>query len=172
MKLENKLMKNYKASVIIFFCFSFSAMLLSSTGSLSQTIPSFKMTLSSSQIFNAADLPKGKPLVLIYFDPDCDHCQKLMDELFKKINSFKKAQMVLITFKPVSELFPFEKKYNTHKYSNMKVGTEGTVFYLRNYYKLVTMPFIALYDKTGNFNFEYRKETPVDDLLKRLKSLE
>jgi protein-disulfide isomerase len=58
----------------------------------SQTIPPFKMTLSNNKIFNAADLPKSKPLVLIYFDPDCDHCQKLMAELFKKINSFKKVE--------------------------------------------------------------------------------
>ena len=54
----------------------------------SQTIPSFKITLSNNTIFNAADLQKDKPLVLIYFDPDCDHCQKLMTELFKKNKKF------------------------------------------------------------------------------------
>jgi len=35
----------------------------------------------------------------------------------------------------------------------------------------VTMPFTALYDKKGNLNYSYRKETSVDDLIKRLKSL-
>jgi len=137
----------------------------------SQTIPPFKMTLSNNKIFNAADLPKGKPLVLIYFDPDCDHCQKLMADLFKKINNFKKVEMVLITFKSVTEVAAFEKKYTTSKYANMKVGTEGTLFYLKNYYKLVKMPFTALYDSKGNYNFSYREETPVDDLIKRLRGL-
>jgi thioredoxin-related protein len=137
----------------------------------SQTIPPFKMALSNNKIFNAIDLPKGKPLVLIYFDPDCDHCQKLMTELFKKIKSFKKAEMVLITFKPVTEVAAFEKKYTTSKYANMRVGTEGTLFYLRNYYKLVKMPFTALYDRKGNYNYSYRDETPVDDLIKRLQGL-
>jgi hypothetical protein len=51
------------------------------------------------------------------------------------------------------------------------VGTEGTGFYLRNYYGLMTMPFTALYDKKGKLNYSYRKETLVDDLLNRLKNL-
>ena len=153
----------------IFSCFAFILFFPSRMNS--QTIPPFKMTLSNNKIFNAVNLPKGKPLVLIYFDPDCDHCQKLMAELFKKINSFKKVEMVLITFKSVTEVAAFEKKYTTSKYANMKVGTEGTLFYLKNYYKLVKMPFIALYDSKGNYNFSYREETPVDDLIKRLQGL-
>jgi cytochrome oxidase Cu insertion factor (SCO1/SenC/PrrC family) len=152
-----------------FFCIS--ALLLFSSRTISQTIPPFKMTLSDNKTFNAADLPKGKPLVLIYFDPDCDHCQKLMTELFKKTDSFKKAEIVFITFKPVSEVAAFEKKYGAGKHANMKVGTEGTVFYLRNYYKLVKMPFTALYDKKGNYSYSYRDETLLDDLINRLKKL-
>jgi thioredoxin-related protein len=151
--------------------FCVSAILLFPSRVSSQTIPPFKITLSNNKIFIAADLPKDKPLVLIYFDPDCDHCQKLMTELFKKINSFKKAQMVLVTFKPVTEVAAFEKKHDTRKYANMKVGTEGTLFYLRNYYKLIKMPFTALYDGKGNYIYSYRDETPVDDLIKRLQGL-
>ena len=137
----------------------------------SQTVPPFKMTLSSNKIFNAADLPKDKPLVLIYFDPECDHCQKLMAGLFKNMNSFKKTVIVLVTFKPITDLILFEKKYGTAKYSNIKVGTEGTSFYLKNYYKLVKMPFIALYDKKGNYNYSYRDEVPLSDVLNRVNTL-
>jgi cytochrome oxidase Cu insertion factor (SCO1/SenC/PrrC family) len=153
----------------IFSCFAF--ILLFPSRMSSQTIPPFKMTLSNNKIFNATELPKGKPLVLIYFDPDCDHCQRLMTELFKKINSFKKVELVLITFKPVTEVGAFEKKYATSKYENMRVGTEGTFFYLKNYYKLIKMPFTAVYDSKGNYSYSYRDETLVDDLIKRLKSL-
>ena len=162
----NRLWFRFAASIL--FCFAAMSV---SMRAISQTIPSFKIILSNNKIFNAADLPKDRPLVLIYFDPDCDHCQKLMTELFKKINSFKKAQMVLVTFKPVAEVAAFEKRYGTHKYANMKVGTEGTLFYLRNYYKLIKMPFTALYDKKGNYTYSYRDETHVDDLINRLKSL-
>ena len=79
--------------------------------------------------------------------------------------------MVFVTFKPVTEVAAFEKKYGTSKYANMKVGTEGTLFYLRNYYKLIKMPFTALYNSKGNYSYSYREETPVDDLINRLKDL-
>jgi thioredoxin-related protein len=139
----------------------------------SQSLPPFQMVLSTGKVFKAStDLPKrGKPLILIYFDPDCDHCQKLMKDLFKKINNFKKAEIVMVTFKSITELVTFEKKYSTHNYTNIITGTEGSFFYLRNYYQLVKMPFIALYDQNRNLRYSYRQETPVDDLIKRLKNL-
>ena len=148
-----------------------STTVLFSLAVFSQSLPPFKMYRSDKTIFNAAELPKTKPVVLIYFDPDCDHCQKLMKELFLKIDAFKKAEIIMVTFKPVEEVAAFEKQHNTQKYPNIIVGTEGIGFYLRNYYGLMTMPFTALYDKKGNLNYSYRKETFVDDLINRLKNL-
>lgn len=142
-----------------------------SLAAFSQSLPAFKMYRSDKTIFNAAELPKTKPVVLIYFDPDCDHCQKLMKELFLKIDAFNKAEIIMVTFKSVEEVAAFEKQHNTQKYPNIIVGTEGIGFYLRNYYGLMTMPFTALYDKKGNLNYSYRKETFVDDLINRLKNL-
>ena len=150
---------------------SFLTIVFFSSAALSQSLPPFKMYRSDKTIFSAAELPKTKPTILIYFDPDCDHCQKLMKELFQKIEAFKKAEIIMVTFKPVEEIAAFEKLHNTQKYSNIVVGTEGVGFQLRNYYGLVTMPFTALYDKKGNLNYSYRKETLVDDLINRLKNL-
>lgn len=150
-------------------CFSVGLFLSASV--FSQSLPPFRMYRSDKTIFNAAELPKTKPVILIYFDPDCEHCQKLMKELFEKIDAFKKAEIIMVTFKPIEEVAGFEKLHSTQKYSNIIVGTEGVGFYLRNYYGLETMPFTALYDKKGNLNYSYRKETPVDDLINRLKKL-
>ena len=148
-------------AVILFF----------STAVFSQSLPPFKMYRSDKTIFNAAELSKTKPVILIYFDPDCEHCQKLMKELFQKIDAFKKAEIIMVTFKSIDEVAAFEKLHNTQKYPNIIVGTEGVGFHLRNYYGLTTMPFTALYDKQGNLNYSYRKETMVDDLVNRLKNL-
>jgi len=137
----------------------------------SQSIPPFQITLSNNKAFNAKDLPKEKPVIIIYFDPGCEHCQKLMSELFKKIDQFKEAQMVMVTFKPVEELPPFEKLHNTKKYPNIKVGTEGLGFYLRDYYGLMKMPFVALYDKKGNLSWSTKEQPSVDDLAQRLHNL-
>lgn len=141
------------------------------TAAQSAPLPPFKMLLSNGQFFTASDLAKNRPVVLIYFAPDCEHCQQLLHAVFEKIDAFKKAELVLVTFKPVSELLLFERSYQTAKYSNVKVGTEGTTFYLRNFYKMQHTPFTALYDKGGKLVDAYRKEPPVEDLINRLNSL-
>jgi thiol-disulfide isomerase/thioredoxin len=87
------------------------------------------MTLSNGRFFKAADIPKGKPVVLIYFAPDCDHCHTLMNEFFKRAADFKSAEVIMVTFKPVSDVAAFEKSYQTSRYPNIRVGTEGTTYY-------------------------------------------
>src|SRR5512144_647479 len=110
----------------IMMCWFCIALLLPTEVWSQSSLPPFKMYLSNKTVFSATELPKEKPVIVIYFDPECDHCQKLMNDLFKKINSFKKAEIVIVTFKPVEEVAAFEKKYKTHDYSNINVGTEGT----------------------------------------------
>src|SRR6476659_8580275 len=97
----------------------FLTILFFSSTAISQSLPPFKMYRSDKTIFSAAELPKAKPTILIYFDPDCDHCQKLMKELFQKIDAFKKAEIIMVTFKPVEEVAAFEKLNNTQKHSNI-----------------------------------------------------
>src|SRR5256885_13945733 len=158
--------RQFFLSVVLCSCLSILFSNAPVAAQTNNTIPPFKMLQSKGTYYSAKDLPHGKPVVLIYFAPDCPHCLTLMNALFKKIKDFKKAEIVMVTFKPIDELLPFEKQYQTYKYPNIKVGTEGTTFYLRYYYNLTNTPFTALYNKKGNMVYSYRKETPVDDLIK------
>ena len=149
----------------------FLVILFSSEIAQSQPIPEFNMQLTNGKLFSTKDLSRGKPVIIIYFAPDCEHCQKLMNILFKKIGDFKKAEIVMVTFKPLNEVVEFEKSYKTIKYPNIKVGIEMPVFFFRYYYGVENTPFTALYDKHRKFIISYKKETPVDDLIKHLKVL-
>ena len=151
--------------IINFFSFTFFYL---SVGA--QPMPSFKMLLTNGKTFYSKDLPQ-KPVVIIYFSPDCEHCQTLMNAFFKKANDFKKAEIIMVTFRPLNEVADFEKSYKTNKYSNIIVGTEVPVFFFRIYYNLVNTPFTVLFDKHGKYIYSYKKETPIDDLVMRLKML-
>jgi peroxiredoxin len=122
-------------------------------------------------VLTTIDLRADKPVVLIYFAPDCDHCQTLMKSFFKRISEFKKAQVLMVTFKPLNDVANFEKNYQTHKYANLIVGSESQPLYLQQFYKLQNTPFVALYDKNKNLIFSYRKDASVDDLLRRLEQI-
>lgn len=156
--------KPYVFLTVLFFLFFYSSV-------IAQSVPPFKILLTNGKTFEAKDLPKGKPVVIIYFAPDCEHCQTLMNAVFKQINNFKKVEMVMVTFKPLNEVADFEKNYQTYKYSNIIVGTEVPAFFFRLYYHLVNTPFTVLFDKLGKYIYSYRKETPIGDLVSRVKAL-
>ncbi|HET9825570.1 MAG TPA: redoxin domain-containing protein [Chitinophagaceae bacterium] len=163
-----KLARSSSGMILCCLCLA----LLLSTGTLSQSsLPPFKMYLSNNTVFSVTQLPRNKPVVVIYFDPDCDHCQKLMNGIFKKINSFKKTEMIMVTFKSIAEVAAFEKRYKTARYSNLRVGPEGTSYQLRDYYQLVKIPFTALYGKNQKLSYSYGQDASVDEIVKRVKDL-
>lgn len=135
-------------------------------------LPDFKMKLTNGTIFSSAQVSHQKPLILIYFAPDCEHCHVLMKQIFSQINTFKNTQMVLVTFEPLEMLPPFEKEFHTAKYANIKVGSEVQPLFLQKYYQLQHTPFSALFDKHGKLIVSYKDYTPLDDLIKKLKALE
>ena len=137
----------------------------------SNKVPPFRVTQSNGKLFNATNLPYGKPIMLIYFSPDCDHCQVMMKEWFKKADDFKKASVVMISFLPIDKMATFEKDFKTNQYPNIIVGTEGLSFFVRNYYQIADMPFMALYDKNGNLITSHEKNIPLNELANKLKKL-
>jgi thiol-disulfide isomerase/thioredoxin len=164
-------MKKILAFSFLFLAGYFTAHSQTINSKQGSTIPVFKILLTNNKYYETKDIPRDKPFILVYFAPDCDHCIVLMDALFKKIDQLSKASIVLASFKSPQEVNAFAKKYHTTKYPNIKVGTEGLSYVLRDYYKLEKTPFIAVYDKKGNLAFSYRNETPVDELITRFKKL-
>jgi thioredoxin-related protein len=140
--------------------------------STAQTLPAFQMKLSNGKIFSSSEISHKKPLILIYFAPDCEHCEALMKQIFSQINTFKNTELVLVTFEPLLVLPAFEKEFQTAKHPNIKVGSEVHALYLQKYYQLQHTPFTALFDKNGKLIVSYKDYTPLNDLIKKLKALE
>jgi thioredoxin-related protein len=159
-----------KKLLISFFVLLFS--FFYSLNISAQTLPAFQMKLTNGKVFSSSEISQKTPLILIYFAPDCEHCQALMKQIFSQINTFKNTQLVLVTFEPVQVLPAFEKEFQTPKYANIKVGSEVQPLYLQKYYQLQHTPFTALFDKNRKLIISYKEYTPLSDLIKKLKGLE
>lgn len=148
---------------------------LFSSGTAAQSggsgIPLFKLWRTNGQMLTAKDLPQKKPLVLIYFAPDCQHCTDLLKGVFKEMKSFKNTTLLLATFKPAAELRSFEQAYKTAAYPNVITGTEGATFMLRYHYNMQRTPFVALYNNAGKLVRTYDNQPLVKDILPGVKGL-
>ena len=145
--------------------------LFSEAQAQSDKLPPFRIMQPNGKVFKAEYLPFEKPIVIIYFSPDCDDCLSFMDSFFKKIDAFNKASLVLITFMPIEYLTKFSSKYRISNYKNIYIGTEGSTYFVRDYFKMKGIPFAALYDKNGNIISSYCKDIPLDNIIASLKKL-
>ena len=134
-------------------------------------IPPFQVMQANGKVFKAENLPMGKPVILIYFSPDCSHCQQFMESFFKEPAKFEKASVAMITFVPLEQVSTFSKQYHLAKHSNIFTGTEGNTFFVKNYYRLIEMPFVALYNKNGDFIESYVREINLKVVASKLNTL-
>lgn len=133
-------------------------------------IAPFQIRLVNGQQYTSAQLAAG-PVVLIYFSPDCDHCQDFTKDLLKNYSVVANKQVVMVTFQSMEMLKPFVSQYSLSTYPNFKVGTEGTTYQVQRYYGIRSFPYIAIYDKKGNLVRTFEGEQPHAEIFKALKQI-
>ena len=140
-------------------------------------IPTYRIMKDDGTISTQANLNRKKPVMFVYFEPTCSHCEHLMDELRPHMNKLKNVQVVLVTYTKTESpylkmLTSFTKKYNLKKYPNVTVGTEHPDYKMQRYYEIINTPYIVVYDRNGVVakSFTVVPED-VNDLLKVIKKV-
>ena len=139
---------------------------------MAQSLPAFKMTATNGKTYTNTSFSSKKPIVLIYFAPDCEHCQALTKQLLRNVSAFKNAQVIMVSFEPLQDVSIFQKDYGLNKYPNILMGTEEPALFFKNYYNLQHTPFTALFDKNKKLVVSYKDSTPLSDLIKNLQKVE
>ena len=135
------------------------------------TIPPYKILTTKDQNLTPADLEKNKPVMIIYFAPDCPHCQKLIKDMKPSMGKFKNIQVIMITFSDIRMVKTFENDYGLKAYPNFILGTEGYTYTVQRFYQLKHTPFVAIYDKNGKLVQAFEKQPEASDLLTAIKKV-
>ncbi|HVV54501.1 MAG TPA: thioredoxin fold domain-containing protein [Mucilaginibacter sp.] len=137
-----------------------------------QNIPTFKMLTADSTWFTSAELKKHKPVMIIYFSPDCSHCQHLMYEMKPYMKQLSNIQIVMVTFTQFNMLQMiqnFRRDFDLAKYHNVTIGTEGHTYVVQRYYQVRMTPYIAIYDKKGKLVKAYEQAPTMNELVATVK---
>jgi len=136
-----------------------------------KNMPPFNVILSDGvTYFNASNLEKNKQVMIIYFDPDCDHCKQFTKSIIKNIKRFGNTQIVMICNSgDINSVKEFVTNNTLNKYSFIKVGTEGIYHATMNFYRVYITPFTALYNSKGSLIKYYRNVPAINDLVINLR---
>lgn len=130
-------------------------------------IPAFTIQLPDSSWFSKKDLPKNTAVVIIYFNPECGHCQHEAEELSKEMDKFKKVFFVWAAYHDMDKIQEFVKTYGLDTYKNMVFGRDSKYF-LPVFYQVRMTPFSAVYNKKGNFVEAFESGMTPEELEKAL----
>ncbi len=107
----------------------------------------------------------GRPTVLIYFDPDCDHCQREADELYKKAALLASAQILMLSSARLPELKTFVQMKQLNQLSNVVVAhIDRQVAY--ETFGFTSVPDVLIYHADGSLAKQFRGETSIEAIVR------
>lgn len=131
-------------------------------------IPPFKLIQSVNQTDTVwvtnNNLQKGKASIIIYFSPDCGHCQFEAKELVKAKDSLNNANIIWVSYHPVEEILAFYEKYHLKELTNCIAGRDPKYF-IPAFFRVEFTPFIAVYNAQGVFIKEFREGAKATELI-------
>lgn len=131
-------------------------------------IPSFTVLQTDSSFTNDKKIPNDRPVVIVYFSPECGHCQITADEFSKKMKEMKNIFFVWVSYYPLPEIKEFAKKFNLQQFNNIIIGRDPN-YTIPSYFRVKFTPFMAVYNKEHHLIQTYGQGTEADTLINLLK---
>lgn len=164
-------MKNLLTTVLFIFSFGATyAQTYDATPPYLKTkeIPSFNILQADSSWFKKENLPKDQPTVIIYFNPDCGHCQLTAKEMSESMGDFKNVTFLWVTYlSPLEEITKFQSDFKLSSYPNVHFGKD-LQYFIPSFFRIEQTPFVALYDKNLKFVKAWPMYFKVSELKKAL----
>lgn len=124
-----------------------------------QTLPDVTFTSVFGDSISLKDFDSTRSLILIYFHPECEHCQYEAKEIGLRADEFNDCQLVMIT--PDDSLPRIEKfceQYHLQEVDNLEVLLDQKGKFERSFGKAV-LPSVYIYDKGQKLKKQFLGET-------------
>jgi hypothetical protein len=109
------------------------------------------------------------PLVLVYFEPDCDHCQRQASELYRHATDFDKTPIVWLSRDSLAALRQFAVTYRLAQSPAMRVlQITPAVAKALDFF---TTPEIRIYNTQCKLVGRYRGETSAAAIRRKLPTI-
>ena len=133
------------------------------------SVPPLRLLLTdSTTLFTKNDLKNKKPVLIILFSPDCEHCKHETEEIIKNKEQLKKIQIVMATMLPFDKMKQFYDKYELRNIENLVVG-QDIYFILPSFYQIKNFPYNAMYDKKGKLINTFEGVIPIEKIINTFK---
>lgn len=132
-------------------------------------LPDIELLLADSVTrYNIAETNGKKPVMLLFFNSTCDHCQALATELLKNQHQLQNANLVMASSEEISQIKKFRNQYSLYEISNLVIGKDIVSAGIRTFH-FESYPFCAVYNKEHRFVRSFERDFKLDEVLGALE---
>jgi len=103
-------------------------------------------SVSDSTVFCSMQIAKDKPVILMYFHPECELCTLKMQQIQQVSKTYGDIQWILVSFAEKDTLIKFVETYQLTDIPNLAVLVDFQ-FTLHDHLHLANIPTIYIYDR-------------------------
>ena len=90
------------------------------------TIPAFRFARHHGEPVTNTDLPPRKPVLFVFFDPDCDHCKRAVGHMDSEVADWRAAAVYFVSMESQEKIDRFVATYAPH------LAAQRNVVFLRD----------------------------------------
>lgn len=110
-------------------------------------LPPLSITTLKKEKYTEKDFKNYKNILVMMFNPTCDHCQEETTILEKNIDAFKDTKLLLVAAPSMIDYLEFYNNVTRHsKYPEITVGVDSAGF-IDKTFNYTALPQINIYNK-------------------------
>lgn len=156
-----------KVVLILFSCVFFMTISCKTTKTptvkAAKEIPYFTFTTLDNHRFIKDDFDKVRTKLILYFNSECDHCEKQAKWLSQEIDSFNDLELTFISFEEMDAIKGYRDKYDFNRKNITFLQDSRLTF--SDKFGVGKFPSILIYTKDGKLVKKFEGETRVKDIL-------
>jgi hypothetical protein len=107
-------------------------------------LPAFSFSTLSNEVFNSEVISKG-PVLVLYFHPECEHCQWEMGEIFKSQIPVAFSKVLLISSAQSDTILNFLRQFHYSDYPSV-IPLVDSSYNFEQYFGSSMVPSSYVYD--------------------------
>lgn len=129
-------------------------------------LPDMPIELLSGDSINAKSL-YGRPVVLVLFQPDCDHCQREAAQIRQHLGAFEDYELYFVSSSGGPDVQKFSHDYGLSGHDNVIFGVT-TVDHIIDNFGGIQAPSMYIYNDNGALVQALNGEVDISVILKYL----
>jgi len=128
-------------------------------------LPNFQVTDLAGNVISTSQLPKTQPTIILFFHPDCEHCQAEATELQKHTDQFAGTNFLMITWDELPKIRAFMQKYALKE---PIVACQISSNTLAQTYGMIRLPAVYIYNTNQELIQQFSGEAKAEAIVSYL----